>query len=94
MTLRALAAEFKAQNQQLADSTLHILDCRLEMLAQHLDLDQPVANLTTAQLRRARGQMAQQWAASTVNDLMGKVLRPLLTLALDQAQAAWHDPSP
>jgi len=83
MTLRALAEEFKAQNQQLAASTLHIWDCRLEMLGRRLDLDQPVANLTTAQLRRARGQMTTDWAASTVNDLIGKVLRPLLALALE-----------
>jgi integrase len=83
ITLRTLAAEFKAQNAHLEDSTLKVWDYRLEMLSKHLDLDQPPQSLRTSQLRRVRGRLAEGLAPSTVNDIMGKVLRPLLELAVE-----------
>jgi len=82
-SLRMLAEEYRAQNQHLEPSTLRIWDYRLEMLGKELSLDHPLRDLTVPKVRRLRGELAKRLAHSTVNDIIGKVLRPLVALGME-----------
>ena len=83
MSIRALVEELKAQWKHLAPSTQKIRETYLNVLSKHLDVNADMASLTPSMVRRVRGALTQGRKPTTVNDIMSKALRPLLTLAVE-----------
>jgi len=82
-TLRELADEAEAQSQHLSASTLRIRKHYRKVLEKHLDFGMDVTKLTTAQIRRMRAELSAGRKASSVNDLLSKGLKPIITAALE-----------
>jgi integrase len=83
MSIRALIEELKAQSKHLAPSTQKIREAYLNALSRSLDVKSEISSVTPSMIRKVRGALAQGRAASTVNDIMSKALRPLLALAVE-----------
>ncbi len=81
-TLRQLLDEWLA-GKAVAETTKKRIGFQVRMLAEHLDLNMPVAALDTGRLRRLQAGFRKDHKASTTNDLFAQVIRPALDLSVE-----------